>query len=236
MQDLKPSARLTKGRKGLRFAPLNPTSVVGPFHFARWSYSLSSRTDNLPTDSSSALRALAERSESLLADLSSSRDDVLAPVDLNRMLRQVLTNQAALLRTMAGGDLSDLNLASQAVSASAGQGAEEQAPAGPPSNAEAFLGVKEALGEGRSRACVAAFDHRDRDFNSGLEKLNRWTEGNGGTPFQVREDVAYLNVGSSADSAQRYEKNLMERMGFNRRLGRLTTPGLSGEIVVYERS
>ena len=197
---------------------------------------MSSRTDNLQTDPSSALRALAERSESLLADLSSTRDDVLAPVDLNRMLRQVLTNQAALLRTMAGGDFSDLTLAPQGDLASAGEETEEPAPAGLPNNAEAFLGVKEALGEIQSRACVAAFDHRDRDFNSGLEKLNRWTEGNGGTPFQVREDVAYLNVGSSAESALRYEKNLMERMGFNRRLGRLAISGLSGEIVVYERS
>lgn len=189
---------------------------------------MSSRTDNLPTDSSSALRALAERSESLLADLASARDDVLAPVDLNRMLRQVLTNQAALLRTMAGGALPS--------PAPRELGAEEPAPAEPPCKAEVFLGVKVALGETRSRVCVAAFDHRDRDFNSGLEKLNRWTEGNGGTPFQVREDVAYLNVGSSAESAQRYEKNLMERMGFNRRLGRLAISGLSGEIVVYERS
>jgi hypothetical protein len=188
---------------------------------------LSSRTDNLPTDSSSALRALAERSESLLADLSSTRDDVLAPVDLNRMLRQVLTNQAALMRTLAGGDLSALGSLEHA---------EESAPAAPPSNAEAFLGVKSAVGESRTRVCVAAFDHRDQDFDAGLEKLNRWTEGNGGTPFQVREDVAYLNVGSSAESAQRYEKNLMERMGFNRRLGRLAVSGLSGEIVVYERS
>lgn len=189
---------------------------------------MSSRTDNLPTDSSNALRVLAERSESLLADLSSTRDDVLAPVDLNRMLRQVLTNQAALLRTLAGGDLSALGSSEQV--------AEEPAPAAPPSNAEVFLGVKNAVVESRTRVYVAAFDHRDQDFDAGLEKLNRWTEGNGGTPFQVREDVAYLNVGSSAESAQRYEKNLMERMGFNRRLGRLTVSGLSGEIVVYERS
>lgn len=188
---------------------------------------MSSRTDNLPTDSPDALRVLAERSESLLTDLSSTRDDVLAPVDLNRMLRQVLTNQAALLRAMAGGLPS--------VAASPEPGAGEPVPAAPPSNAEAFLGVKEAVSEIRTRACVAAFDHRDQDFDSGLEKLNRWTEGNGGTPFQVREDVAYLNVGSSAESAQRYEKNLMERMGFNRRLGRLAISGLLGEIVVYER-
>lgn len=193
---------------------------------------MSSRTDNLPTDSSSALRALAERSESLLADLSSTRDDVLAPLDLNRMLRQVLTNQAALLRTMAGGALPPLTSQEQGDQ----EQAEEPAPAELLCKAEVFLGVKEALGETRSRVCVAAFDHRDRDFDSGLEKLNRWTEGNGGTPFQVREDVAYLNVGSSAESAQRYEKNLMERMGFNRRLGRLAISGLSGEIVVYERS
>lgn len=199
---------------------------------------MSSRTDNPSTDSSSALRALAERSESLLADLASTRDDVLAPVDLNRMLRQVLTNQAALLRRMAGGAPSSPTAAETSAprGAALGDEAEESAPAEPLSKAEVFLGVKEAMGEIRSRACVAAFDHRDRDFDSGLEKLNRWTEGNGGTPFQVREDVAYLNVGSSADSAKRYEKNLMERMGFNRRLGRLAISGLSGEIVVYERS
>lgn len=169
----------------------------------------------------------------MLADLSSSRDDVLAPVDLNRMLRQLLTNQAALLRVLSGEAASSLPTSE---GASAVEVASEPVPAGIPSNAEAFLGVKKTLGEGMSRARVAAFDHRDRDFASGLEKLNRWTEGTGGTPFQVREDVAYLNVGSSADSAQRYEKNLMERMGFNCRLGRLTAPGLVGEIVVYERS
>ncbi|MGE0709776.1 MAG: hypothetical protein AB7N76_21855 [Planctomycetota bacterium] len=99
-----------------------------------------------------------------------------------------------------------------------------------------LLGTMAAI-EGRlARELVAAFDHRDRDYDKGLEKLIRWTEGTGGTPFQLRGERAYLNVGgSSREGVQSYEQNLMKRMGFVRRLGRLVIPGLDGEVVIYER-
>ena len=187
------------------------------------------------------LRELAERSESLLGDLSSSRDDLIAPVDLNRILRQLLTNQAALLRALStpSGPLPAV-VPSRVVPArtvpSERVTHESEPHQSEPSRAQAFLGVDRSIDEGEAQRLVASFDHRDRDFAAGLEKLNRWTDGAGGTPFQVREDVAFLNVGSSEDGAKRYEKNLMERMGFNRRLGRLAISGLLGEIVVYERS
>lgn len=189
----------------------------------------------------------AQRSRALLEDLSAARDDVLAPVDLNRILRLLLSNQAALLAALAEGagqvaDGAEVPLAAEpAASLSEGassQGsplASEPTSALPASLAEQYLGVRDAVSGGMARIYVEAFDHRDNDFEKGLDKLNRWTEGTGGTPFQVREDRAYLNLGSSAESAQRYEKNLMERMGFSRRIGRLVISGLEGEVVVYER-
>ena len=99
-----------------------------------------------------------------------------------------------------------------------------------------LLGVSTTV-EGRlARELVAAFDHREQDYDKGLEKLNRWTEGTGGTPFQLRGGRAYLNVGgSSREGVQSYEQNLMKRMGFVRRLGRLVIPGLDGVVVIYER-
>ncbi|MBL4844841.1 MAG: hypothetical protein JKY65_04875 [Planctomycetes bacterium] len=184
------------------------------------------------------LADLADRSEALLGDLSSTRDDLLAPVDLNRMLRQLLTNQIALLRAISGGASAPAPVGVESKPAKVAEVPEQEpsSPEQPTSNAEAFLGVEEKVSESQSRRFVEFFDHRDQDFAKGLEKLNRWTDGQGGTPFQVREDVAFLNVGCSEGGAQRYEKNLMGRMGFNRRLGRLAISGLQGEIVVYERS
>jgi len=88
-----------------------------------------------------------------------------------------------------------------------------------------------------ARVFVEQFDNRDKDYSKGLEKLNRWVGGDGaGTPFQWRGDRAYLNVrGAGPKGVRNYEKQIMKRMGFARRLGRLCVPGLDGEIVVYER-
>jgi hypothetical protein len=83
---------------------------------------------------------------------------------------------------------------------------------------------------------VELFDNRDKDYEKGLDKLNRWTAGGAGTPFQLRGDRAYLNLDATGpESARNYEEQLMTRMGFSRRLGRLQVPGLTGVIVVYER-
>lgn len=88
-----------------------------------------------------------------------------------------------------------------------------------------------------ARSFVEAFDNRDKDYAKGLEKLNRWVNGGqSGTPFQWRGDRAYLNLnGAAAEGVRRYEQQLMKRMGFSRRLGRLVVPDLKGDIVVYER-
>lgn len=88
-----------------------------------------------------------------------------------------------------------------------------------------------------ARTFVEAFDNRDRSFDRGLEKLNLWVGGGGGTPFQYRGTRAYLNVsGLGPDNVLRFEELLMERMGFSIRLGRLVIDGLRGEIVVYEKA
>lgn len=215
-----------------------------------------------PIQGAAELVAQARRSQALLKDLSAARDDVLAPVDLNRILRLLLANQSAMMSVLAqvSGGGSGLTAPSQQLPSAlttdspaapapapapeptageptAGEPAagETSGPETSASLAEQFLGVLDLVRGAAARGFVEAFDHRDKDFAKGLEKLNRWTEGTGGTPFQVREDRAYLNLGSSAEGAQRYEKNLMERMGFSRRIGRLTISGLEGEVVVYER-
>ena len=68
-------------------------------------------------------------------------------------------------------------------------------------------------------------------------ELNRWIGGGqAGTPFQWRGDRAYLNLsGAGPAGVRKYEEQLMNRMGFSRRLGRLAVSELTGEIVVYER-
>jgi hypothetical protein len=122
------------------------------------------------------------------------------------------------------------------------EASQEEAPEEEPSRgsseslANEVLGVTKSVRSFLARTVVAAFDHRDQDYNQGLEKLNRWTDGGGGTPFQLRGERAYLNVsGSGAEGVQGYELNIMKRMGFVRRLGRLDVPGLVGEVVIYER-
>lgn len=104
--------------------------------------------------------------------------------------------------------------------------------------AQRVLGVTKTVSQLMARQIVSDFDHRENDFEKGLDKLQRWTEGESGTPFQLRGNRAYLNLSRKAtdEGVQNYEKNLMQRMGFGRRLGRLQVPGLSGEVVVYERT
>ena len=117
-----------------------------------------------------------------------------------------------------------------------GVGAVEDTPSEPESYAYAWLGEARVVPFYVARGFVEAFDNRDKDFDKGLEKLNRWVSGSGGTPIQYRADRAYLNVhAGSAHSVKNYEVQLMERMGFSRRLGRLEVEGLDGEVVVYER-
>ena len=50
------------------------------------------------------LRYLAASSQELLEDLDRTRADVLAPSDLNRALRQILRNQAAILEALASSE------------------------------------------------------------------------------------------------------------------------------------
>ncbi len=103
--------------------------------------------------------------------------------------------------------------------------------------AEAILNEKRELGPSVARIFIAEFDNRDKIYEKGLEKLNRWIGGGqSGTPFQWRGDRAYLNLsGAGPVGVRKYEEQLMKRMGFSRRLGRLAVSDLSGEIVVYER-
>ena len=120
--------------------------------------------------------------------------------------------------------------------ASSDPASSDPASSDPATRAEALLGVTATIMGARARQAVADFDHRDKDFDKGLAKLKSWTEGGSGTPFQLRGDRAYLNInGSSPEGVKSYEKNLMQRMGFARRLGVLEVEGLVGEVVLYER-
>ena len=240
---------------------------------------------------SEALRRLAEQSRTLLGELDHARPELLSIGELNRTLRQILTNQAALLEAIAEApqrpqikirpakpaeltplELEDLDRAAedaldQAVGNTNGSAAPtkvepvakdesakaeapqakaaEQSPAkdAPPLNGAVQSGLAELLAETQPiprhlcRGFVCDYDNRDRDYDKGLEKLNRWiSAGSSGTPFQWRGDHAYLNLkGAGGNSARTYEEQIMARMGFSRRLGRLDVPGLDGDVVVYER-
>ncbi len=113
---------------------------------------------------------------------------------------------------------------------------DESAPAQGASVAEQVLREVRVLPVHVARSVVEAFDNRDKNYDKGLEKLNRWVAGGTGTPFQWRGDRAYLNPnGAGAAAIKNYEEQLMSRMGFSRRLGRLVVPGLQGEVIIYER-
>lgn len=113
---------------------------------------------------------------------------------------------------------------------------DEPAPAQGASVAEQVLREVRVLPVHIARSVVEAFDNRDKNYDKGLEKLNRWVAGGTGTPFQWRGDRAYLNPnGAGAAAVKNYEEQLMSRMGFSRRLGRLVVPGLQGEVIIYER-
>ncbi len=102
--------------------------------------------------------------------------------------------------------------------------------------AESLLQETKTLPGSLARVVVELFDNRDKDYAKGLDKLNRWVSGGAGTPFQWRGERAYLNLNGAGKAAvKNYEEQLMTRMGFSKRLGRLVVPGLLGEIVVYER-
>lgn len=133
-----------------------------------------------------------------------------------------------------------------AVRLEAGQGAEapastDDAPTAAPEGAAASV-AEQILRELRvlpvhiARSVVEEFDNRDKSYDKGLDKLNRWVAGGTGTPFQWRGDRAYLNPNGAGPAAvKNYEEQLMSRMGFSRRLGRLVVPGLQGEVIIYER-
>lgn len=107
----------------------------------------------------------------------------------------------------------------------------------PRSLAERVLNEKRNVAPALARGIVERFDNRDKIYEKGLEKLNRWVAGGtSGTPFQWRGDTAYLNLnGARPVGIRKYEEQLMQRMGFSRRIGRLAVPQLDGEVVVYER-
>ncbi|MCA8922498.1 MAG: hypothetical protein KDD82_11855 [Planctomycetes bacterium] len=252
-----------------------------------------------PPQGSDGLRRLAEQSRTLLGELDHARPELLSIAELNRTLRQVLLNQAALLEALAEAprpqikvlrakpaelsplELSDLEVDADELAASK-NGLSKQAPeaadpervapkhtdpntytdpkpeprasseapaergdeatsgdgaAAEGNSATALLAETETIPKHLCRGFVCDFDNRDRDYDKGLEKLNRWiSAGSSGTPFQWRGDHAYLNLkGAGANSARTYEEQIMARMGFSRRLGRLAVPGLEGDVVVYER-
>ncbi|MEZ6187063.1 MAG: hypothetical protein R3F62_18890 [Planctomycetota bacterium] len=223
-----------------------------------------------------ALRRLAEQSRSLLGELDHARPELLSVAELNRTLRQVLANQAALLDALSEGvrpqikvlrakasepaelnaaELEDLERTAEPAPKAASNGvaveakpveaepkASEPEPAAhacgsPDGGVAALLAETKRIPMHLCRGFVCDFDNRDRDYDKGLEKLNRWiSAGSSGTPFQWRGDHAYLNLkGAGAHSARTYEEQIMARMGFSRRLGRLDVPGLEGDVVVYER-
>lgn len=127
--------------------------------------------------------------------------------------------------------------AAEAASPPADAPATPGAPEAPGvSLAESLLQETRTLPGSLARVVVELFDNRDKDYGKGLDKLNRWVSGGAGTPFQWRGERAYLNLNGAGKAAvKNYEEQLMTRMGFSRRLGRLVVPGLLGEIVVYER-
>lgn len=113
--------------------------------------------------------------------------------------------------------------------------ADEAAPVTDPTIAQ-LLQESLVLPTHVARGIVEEFDNRDKSYEKGLEKLNRWVSGGAGTPFQWRGDRAYLNLNGAGPAAvKNYEEQLMSRMGFSRRLGRLVVPGLQGEVIIYER-
>lgn len=228
--------------------------------------------------SDSPLARLAERTRELVSDLEASRADVLSVADLNRAMRQLLRNQAAILDALSAPgsapsapaprvaakivvtpaaphgstngaamhDVADPSPATHRARDVEDVGAPDPEAAhasdAPPA-ADAGQGLAElVLQESRvlpghlARGIVEEFDNRDKSYEKGLDKLNRWVSGGAGTPFQWRGDRAYLNLnGAGPTAVKNYEEQLMSRMGFSRRLGRLVVPGLQGEVIIYER-
>ncbi len=128
-----------------------------------------------------------------------------------------------------------LNGSTQAAPAG-GEPAGDASADGGESLAVRLLDERRHVPAGLARVLIEVFDNRDNDYAKGLDKMNRWVAGGAGTPFQWRGDRAYLNLnGVGPQAVKGYEEQLMVRMGFSRRLGRLVVPGLDGEIVVYER-
>jgi hypothetical protein len=65
-----------------------------------------------------------------------------------------------------------------------------------------------------------------------LEALNRWLAS--GTLFQMRGDIAYLNLASSVRIGFDFRAKLRE-MGFGRELGLLSADALSGPVLLFQR-
>lgn len=215
------------------------------------------------------LRRLFRNTRDLLEEMETSRQDLLSVVELNRALKQVLTNQAAILEALAAAPASPevkvspveasrvdavagaLDVAAahrngngavvvrakaEAVESASDRESDASEPERDGPRAVQVLGEEREVDRGAAFLYVEAFDNRDQSFDRGLEKLNAWISGGGGTPYQWRGDRAYLNVSvASPAGLLAYEEQLMNRMGFSRRIGRLVVPGLVGEIVVYER-
>jgi hypothetical protein len=201
------------------------------------------------------LERLAERTRELLEDMDRARPELLSIAELNRAMRQLLANQAALLETLARRDLSESQAAARPQIKVTPTLIQPEDTSTPPTEAPG-LEAEEVTDEGEggersetvlgpiktvpgyvARQFIEQFDNRDKDYDKGLEKMNRWiAAGTSGTPFQWRGDRAYLNLnGAGSTSARNYQEQLMTRMGFSRRVGRLEVPGLDGEVVVYER-
>ncbi|MHC4830594.1 MAG: hypothetical protein ACYTFT_09625, partial [Planctomycetota bacterium] len=65
-----------------------------------------------------------------------------------------------------------------------------------------------------------------------VEDLNRWLSS--GTPFQLRKELAYLNLSACSRMNFDFQEKLAE-MGFPRRLGLLEAEDLEGRVLLFRR-
>ncbi len=66
-----------------------------------------------------------------------------------------------------------------------------------------------------------------------LEDLNRWLDS--GTIFQIRGDLAFLNLRSMGGLKVDEMKQNIRRLGFETEIGPLVVEGLKGEVCLFRR-
>ncbi len=67
-----------------------------------------------------------------------------------------------------------------------------------------------------------------------VDDLNRWLAS--GTVYQIRGEIAYLNLRAMGGEKIDEMKGHIRRMGFDLELGPLAAEGLSGEVCLFRRS